>query len=634
VTRDGELYEFGPFLLDTAEQQLLRDGQLVPLTGKAFEVLSLLVRNSGRTITKEEFMAEVWPGTVVEEGNLSDKISTLRQFLGDDAREPVYIRTIQRRGYRFVAEVREVASTGSLPVAETAPPLAPVESSRPSPHPAPRTRSRVWTAGLLALAVAVVALAIWMSRRAKPSGETTTGDVRTLAVLPFKPFAAADRDPAMEIGMADALIAKLSGIRDLRVRSTTAVMPYARGNVDILEIAEKLDVDSVLDGKVQKIGERVRVSVQLIRASDGATIWGDRFDERFTDIFALQDAISQRVAAALAVRLTSADREALAKRSTRSVEAYQLYLNGRQQWRTFSDAGLLASINYYNAALKLDPQFAAAWSGLADAYTVISIWGPMDARTAFPKAQEAARKAVEVDPQSGPAHLSMGAVKLLYERDWEGALRELDAVERVEPTNSDLHTMRGYYFQAMGRTEDALVEIRKARDGAPDWQVTKNDVLDSLIDARRFDEAILEAKKAIALDPSPTTPYGVLGQGHAGKGEYDAAIAALQDAIAHAKENSARHYASLAWSHARAGRREKALELLDIVKKEDSPQTAFAVAKVYAGLGDRDQAFAWLNRAADEKFGFLWDMRNRFEFDILRDDPRYAQLLGRIGLKP
>jgi TolB-like protein/DNA-binding winged helix-turn-helix (wHTH) protein/tetratricopeptide (TPR) repeat protein len=627
-----EFLRFGPFRLDADERQLLReDGTAVPLTAKAFDVLLLLVRNRDRTVTKEEFMAEVWAGTVVEEANLTDNISTLRQALGDDAREPLYIRTVPRRGYRFVAAVTSDPVRGE-PATATESPSGPIAAApvAPSPlpvtAPAPRVRRRFAAIGL---AVVVLATLAAITLRMRGGGEES---LRALAVLPFKPLVAAERDEAMEIGMTDALIAKLSRVREISVRPTTAVLPYTEANVDFRDIGSKLDVDAILDGKVLKRGDRMRVSVQLVRAADGSILWADRFDEPLTDMFALQDAISERVANALQVRLTSADRQSLSARTTDDVEAYQLYLQGRHHWRTFTPDGLMASVTYFNAAIARDPNFAQAWAGLANAYSVIGIWGPIPAREAFPRSRAAAQRAVALAPHLGETHIPMIVSRMMYERDWKGAKRELDLVQQLDPSNSDLHTMLGYYQQAMGRADLALVELRKTAAISPDWHVARYDVLEGLVEARRFDEAITECRAALALDSRQNTIYAILGAALAAKGRYDEAVPPIERAIGGVRESRPRHQATLAWTLARAGRRDEALAIIEEMKRSKHPWMPFSVARAYTALGDKDQVFFWLNRAADEHFAFLWDVRNRHEFDVVRDDPRYMQLLARMKL--
>ena len=615
-------YHFGEFTLDSRERQLLRSGAPVPLTAKAIDVLELLVRHNDRTVTKEEFMDAVWAGTVVEEANLTDNISTLRQALGDDAREPKFIRTIPRRGYRFVAAVTEGERGQDV---ETA---APALANEPRQRLSPRTR---WGAVAI-VAIVLASLGAWIVRsRRATEPEDAVRATKHLAVLPFKPLIAADRDPALEMGMTDTLITKLSRIHQLNVRPTVSVMPYADGRTDLREIAAKLEVDTLLDGKLQKSGDRVRVSVQLVRASDGVTLWADRFDERFTDIFALQDALSEKVVTALQLRLTSSERVSLQKHSTTNSEAYQLYLNGVHHWRSFSQEGLLASVNYQKAALKLDPNFALAWAGLAKAYSVMGIWGPLTPAEAFPQAIAAAEKGVALDPLEPETHIPIIANKLFYQRDWEGARRELDIIERLDPNDAGLMTLRGYYYQAMGQPEKTLPLLVKAADIAPDWQIAKNDVLSGLVEARQYEEAVRRARAANELDPNVSYQYFTLADALGALGRYAEAAAEIRKAPQFQKR-SGRYLGSLAWAEAKLGHRDEALALIREAAKDPLLWTNISVAEAYIALGDHDNAFAWLNRAADGGFPFLWDVRNRYRFDPIRNDPRYAKLLARIGL--
>jgi TolB-like protein/DNA-binding winged helix-turn-helix (wHTH) protein/Tfp pilus assembly protein PilF len=607
MSPDPNRLAFGPFILDPNERALTRDGQAVPLTAKAFDVLHLLVRKAGRTVTKEEFMAAVWSGTIVEEANLTDNISTLRQALGDDAREPRYVQTVPKRGYRFVAEVRAELET-----------------------PASRPRT-LWlaAAAVILVAIGTAAVLLW-PRRVAPAPKASAP--RSLAVLPFRPLTASDRDAALEAGMADALITKLSRVRGITVRPTASVMPFANRDTDLREIATKLEVDSLLEGRLQRSGDRLRVTVQLVRAADGATLWADHFDERFTDVFAVQDAISERVANVLALKLTAAERDVLGRRPTENVEAYQLYLNGYHQWRTFNTDGLLASINYFNAALKLDPRFALAWTGLGRAYSVLGIYGPLDERDAFPKAQAAIAKALELDPSLPDAHVVNIAVKTFYEHDWDGVKRELDLVDQLDPSNSEAPAFRGYWLKAMGRPDEAIAAMDRSLQRAPEWSIAKNDAVLARVDARRYDEAIAMATKAIALDSGQTTMIRMLAFAYAGKGDYENAVRTFERYIALSKRNKSRGLAGLAWTFAKMGQREKALALIEELKREDAPWTSYELAKVYAGLGDRDQAFFWLDRALEERVALMFDFRSQFVFDGIRDDPRFKDVLRALNM--
>lgn len=624
----SELVEFSDFRIDVRERQLLRRGEPVALTAKAFDVLHLLVTNRDRTVTKEEFMETVWAGTVVEEANLTDNISTLRQALGDDAREPRFIRTVPRRGYRFVAEVRDVAPTPPARDATAAQPASPHKE----PEPATRLSGRMRWGGLAIVLLVLLSLGAWFARARRASAtEDAILATKQLAVLPFKPLVAADRDAALELGMTDALIAKLSRIHQLSVRPTDSVMPYADGKASVRDIAAKLDVDTVLDGKLQKSGDRVRVSVQLVRAEDGVTLWADRFDERFTDIFALQDALSEKVASALQLRLTSAERTSLQKHSTSNPEAYELYLNGVHHWRSFCQEGLLASVNYHKAAIRLDPKFALAWAGLAKAYLVMGIWGPLTPAQAFPQSIEAAAKGVALDPDVAETHIPIVANKLFYLRDWDGARRELDLIERLDPNDAGLNTLRGYYYQAMGQPEKTLPLLQRALEIAPDWQIARNDVLAGLVETRRYQEAIDRARVANELDPNVSYQYFTLADALGAVGRYEEAAAEIRKSPGF-KKGTGRYLGSLAWAEAKLGHASEARALIQQAEKDHLLWTNISVAEAYIALGDHDQAFAWLNRAADEGFPFLWDVRNRYRFDPIRKDTRYAALLARIGL--
>jgi DNA-binding winged helix-turn-helix (wHTH) protein/TolB-like protein/Flp pilus assembly protein TadD len=649
------LYEFGPFRLDAVEQQLWRDGVEIPLTPKAFGVLLLLLKHRGHALSKEDFMREVWANTIVEEKNLTDNISILRQALGDTAQEQRYIKTIPRRGYRFVADVREVTEDGNLDllVHETSqsrivieeevepPPVIDVSPAEFHPQAAPaqltgkRARPK-WLIPFLILASGVllggivIAARFW-KRPVTPSGPAA----RTIAVLPFKPLVAEAGDPALELGMTDALITRLSNIRQITVRPTSSVLKYSTPGQDLKVAGQELGVDVLVDGKVQKAGDRVRLSVQLLRAGDGTPFWGESFDENFTNVFALQDRVSERVAAALSLQLTGEEKRGLSKRYTESAEAYQLYLKGRHHWMTFRRADLMASLNYYNEALKKDPTYALAYCGLSNAYQVIALYGPLPATEALPKAHEAAYKALALDDSLADAHASVGAVKIFYEHDWPGAARELKRARELDPNNMDVHELYGYYLQAMGRTDEAVAEFKAAMQMAPAWSVAANDLIEGYFDARQYDEAIRVSREIIRLEPDNSRANQVLGMALTQKGQFPEAIAALEHAVETGGEfGRAKALTQLGYTYAVAGRKADALRVIEELKKDPNAWLSFHLARIYVGLGDKEQAFAYLQKAADDRFGFLYDMRFLSQFDPLRGDPRFAALLRRINLEP
>lgn len=657
-------YEFGEFRLDTAERQLWRDVKEVALTPKAYAILSLLVEHSGRTLTKEDFMREVWGDSFVEEKNLADNISIIRQALGDDPKNPQYIKTIPRRGYRFIADVHEVSESGPdlfltersrarIVVDEELQPDTDVvqenvlrQRSAVTTLPPVRKTAR-WPrlaliVGACALlgALVFVAYRILSSKRTpvavQPSSDGTIS-ARTLAVLPFKPLVADSQDPALELGMTDALISKLSNIGQITVRPTNSVLKYAADDQDLRATASELGVDVLLVGRVQKIDDRIRLSVQLVRAADGATVWAEKFDEKFTDIFAVQDTVSERAAQALALKLTGEERRRLAKRYTDNVEAYQLYLKGRQHWSTFTRAGREKSINYYNEALRIDPDYTLAYTGLAGTYIVTGIYGPLSPAEAMPKARDAVRRALELDEELAQAHVSYAAYKIFYERDWPGAERELKRAMELNPKDADAPDLYGYYLTAIGRPEEAVASHRRAKELAPQWPIPANDLLDALFFARRYDEAIEQCRQVLRLDP--TEPYAgwVLAKALNMKGLPDEAIADIKprlDSPEVGEHMKGRLLTELGYAYAASGRGAEAAKVVEQLSANADPWRPVQLAKIYAGSGDRKKAFAWLTKAADNLFPFLYEVRVEPHFDGLRSDPRYAEILRRMNLPP
>ena len=653
--RQRHLYEFGPFRLDAAEGQLLCAGQEIPLTPKAFQLLHVLVENGGHVLDKDALMGRVWADSFVEEKNLADNISILRKVLGDDPKEPRYIKTVPRRGYRFIAEVREVVEDGGQallrererarfvieeehdPLTEARADALEVTPRESPPAPARRRLSPALAVAALALAtgLALGAYALWKKREA-PGAPLA----RSIAVLPFKPLVAGSADPALELGITDALISKLSNIRQVVVRPTNSVLRYTGEGQDLRMVGSELGVDVILDGRVQKVGERVRLSVQLVRAADGVPIWAEQFDGEFTDIFAVQDEISRKVASKLSLQLTGEESRGLAKRYTENAEAYQLYVKGLYHWRTFETEGLMTSLNFFNAAIEKDPRYALAYAGLANSYNVIAIYGPLPTSEAMEKSREAALKAVELDEALAEARVALGAVRLFGEWDWPGAERELGRALELAPENVDAHELYGYYLQATGRAGEAVGEMRKAAEAAPQWDIPSGDLLESYFIARRYDAAAAHALEMLRLEPGQPSALWVLGRSYMMRGMHDEAVAQFERGLAAVEaqgpESSPRVWllSGLGYAHARAGRRGEALKVVGRMRESQSRWKALYIALALAGLSDKDQAFAMLDEAYRERLPFLWQVRCLPEFDSLRSDPRYAELLRRLNLQP
>lgn len=383
-------YEFGSFRMDIAERQLWKGGELIPLAPKAFDTLAVLIRKSGQLVTKDELFRDVWQDAFVEESNLSNNIYTLRKVLGHDAGGRGYIETVPRHGYRFTADVVESSSEAEELMLhrrtrarilieederdeEDETRLNARTASKTTLHAAPQNRQSFllkpqWPlilTSVAAIAVTAALLYVWWS------GKRATGEryvVRSIAVLPFKPIGAEGRDEHLGLAMTDATITKLSGLPQFTVRPTSTIFKYTDQNYDAVGAGRELGVDAVLEGTMQRVGDRVRCTVQLTNVADGKPVWAASFDENFTDIFAIQDAVSEQVAQALSLKLTGDEKSRLAKRHTQNVEAYQSFIKGIYFWNQRTEDGIRRSIGHFKRAVQLDASYAPAYAGLADAY--------------------------------------------------------------------------------------------------------------------------------------------------------------------------------------------------------------------------------------------------------------------------
>ena len=630
-------YEFGPFRVDVANRLLLRDGEPVPLTIKAFDTLLALVENSGQVLEKNELMKRVWPDAVVEENNLTQNVSALRKIIGEDAAGRRYIETLPRRGYRFVGGVHEVVGEGSEIILQRQSRSRIVIEEQhensdhgPAPVPAlPQASKRFGRANALVTACAVlVAIAgglyLWPSSAPKQ---------KTIAVLPFKPLVAEAKDQYLEMGMADALITKLSNIRQIIVRPTSSVLKYADGAQDPVSVGRELGVESVLDGSIQRAGDQVRITVRLLRVSDGASLWADTFDESFTNIFSVQDSISQRMANVLTLELTGDERKLLAKRYTENTDAYQAYLKGRFYWSKWNAPALQKAIDYFQQAIDKDPRYALAYSGLADAYNLLgylSIWTPKEA---FPKSEDAARKALAIDDTLSEAHLSLAKVKFFYDWNWPGFESELKRSLELDPNYPDAHGMYGTYLLAMRKFDEALRERKRAQELDPLSPFFSVSVAWPYFYSHQYDKAIEWYQKAIELDPNYALAHNDLGTAYSKKGMQDQAVDEYLTgkAIAGTKAEIIAAFKQAYAAAGMSGYWQKELEIANERLKQGRVGP-HRMARIYTELGDKDRAFEWLEKAYEERDSLLVFLNAAPIFDSLRSDPRFASLVERIGL--
>jgi DNA-binding winged helix-turn-helix (wHTH) protein/TolB-like protein/Flp pilus assembly protein TadD len=632
--QNQRIYEFGPFRLDAQKRFLLRDGQPVKLFPKEFDTLVVLVESGGRDVKKDELMQRIWPDSFVEESNLTTNISHLRRALGENARQHQYIGRVPGGGYRFVAEVREVRAKETLEEPAQYREMLFRKSPRGPAVPAIGRKFQLFCLAAIVLVLPVVtSYYFWQQRAVTGAPSTNTPavashiSVGSIAVLPFKPLVADRSDESLEMGMADTLITRLSHIKQVVVRPTSAVRRYTGLEQDAVAAGREQRVDAVLDGNIQKSADSVRVTVQLVRVADRALLWGDQFDEKFTNVFAVQDSISQRVAEALAVKLTGEETELLTKHYTASTEAYQLYLKGRYFLNKSAEGDLRKSVVYFLQALDKDPNYALAYAGLADSYVQLAGYGLVPMNQSHPRAREAASRALEIDNKLGEAHASLGFILTNYYWAWSEAEKRFQRSIELNPNYAMAHNWYSQYLSFMGRPDQAIREARRAQEIDPLSLFNNTGFV--LYLGRQYDQAIAAAQKTLELDPNFAVAHMIIGMSCIEMKMYAQGIYELQKA----KDNPDSR-ALLGYAYAMAGRKSEARKILDELQQISKQKyvASAPIATIYIGLGNKDQALKWLEKAYDER---LWEMgmlKVNPVFDPLRSDPRFMRLLTQIGL--
>ncbi len=626
IKQGQHLYEFGPFQLDPVEHLLTRHGQPVPLTPRAFAALLVLISKSGHLVSKDELMKSIWGDAFVEEGNLTVTISMVRKALGEEGGERKYVQTVSKSGYRFVGDVHEVEVVEPAPAPEVPPPAVPVATtalSRPS-------RRWVFMLGTAAILLAAgIGIGVGLFRTRLSAAPTT---VRSLAVLPFHDLAGNTSRDYLGLGIADALITKLGNTGQIAVRPTTAVLKYAHALADPLAAGREQAVDAVLDGRIQSFPDRIRVTVQLVRVADGASLWAGAFEQTPQQFFALEDAVADRIAEAIAPHLSAKEKERLARAYTQNRKAYQLYLEGRYFWNRRTEDGLRRSIDYFRGAIAEDPNYALAYAGLADAYALLSPFSVEPARQASPDAKAAALKALQLDNSLAEAHASLAITTFFDEWNLTAAEREFRRAIQLNPSYAMAHGWYGLNLAAMGRLNEALDQMRRAQELDPLSMILNTNVGWIHYLSRRYDEAIAAYQKTLDMDPYFARTRTRLGLTYILKGAPADAIRELEESKRLAGEDpyvaGLLGYARTLTGDQRTGRAVLD-ELTGRAQREYVPP--FSIALVCIALGDKDRAIEWLGKAADARDTSMVYARTDPALDPIRSDPRFGALLQRMG---
>ncbi len=624
--RSAAVYSFEDFRLDRARRLLVRlpAGDPVPLTHKAFELLLLLVENGGRLVSKEELMSTVWRDSFVEDANLTQTISVLRKTLGENPNQHRFIVTEPGKGYRFVAPV--IAMDGErkeMPLFET-PAID---------HPRSGNRYLFAVAALVTGLLVIGSTYFWNVSTPLVPKPASAREVKAIAVLPFKAIDSNDEDQLLGIGMADAIITRLSHIKSVVVRQTKSVLRYADSTPEAIKVARELNVDAILEGTIQKADGRIRVFVKLFSASDGALLWAESFDEPDRDIFAIQDSISEKVATSLSLQLTTEERTRLRRRYTDNIEAYQLYNKGRFFWNNRSSDDLRKSIEIFNQAIALDENYALAYSGLAESYVLLHLFSQAHDKEAFTKARQAAEKALSLDADLVEARTALAMYRTQAEWDWVGAEIEFKRAIAVNPGYATGHQTYGEFLGFMGRIDESIVQVEKAAELDPLSLSTNTARAFPYLAAGRHDETIEKLKPVLEMDPDFPLALYYLGRSYTGKGLYKESIAAYQKAIQHSGGSSF-FVSALIYSLAKDGQTAEARRKFNELLRPSSsgPVSTYVLARGLAALGEREKAIAALEKAFQERDGLMHVIKVDPNFDELRDEARFQAIVAKMNL--
>ncbi len=632
---DSKVYEFEEFRLDAKSHRLFlqKSGELVPLTPKAVDLLLFLVKNRGKVLTKDELLDNVWGNSFVEESNLSQTIFVLRKSLGENTKKPRFILTSQGLGYQFIADVREKAAGDEILEDSF---LSGASKDRDSTNPAndSEANSKTPVSKLKWLAVPIfvlVAFAIyWFYPSAIPA---SASEIKTIAVLPFEDLSDGKSDRYLGVSLTDALVNRFGGLKKIIVRPTRTVLKYADDQKDPSVVGRELIVDAVLDGRIQRTGDRLRISVQLIRISDSAVIWTENFDEEFTNFFDVQDSISLKVVNALALELDPSERENFNRRGTSDAIAYQEYLRGRFFWNKRTADDFQIAVEHFKKAIELDPNFAQAHSALAETYVLVNLYGTKHDPNAFPIARNAAEKALELNGNLAEAHAALAQVKMQYDYDWAGTENEyLKAVE-LNPNNATVRQWYGEFLALSGKIDESILQMKKAGELDPVSLSTNNALALPLIRGNQTDKALEVIEKVLEMDANFPWAHHYRCRVFLQKGDREKSVETCQKAF-DISNQSIFMKSNLAYAFARAGNPNGARKILSELteKSQKDYVSPYNFAIIHNALGDSDRTFKYLNQAIDERDFLIISLKGDTIFRNLHNDARFTETLRRVNL--
>jgi TolB-like protein/DNA-binding winged helix-turn-helix (wHTH) protein/Flp pilus assembly protein TadD len=621
VIRSSKQVRFGAFSADLAAGRLYKKERRIKVQQQPFQLLAMFLERPGEVVTRDELQKRLWPAdTFVDfDHGVNIAINKLREALGDSAEEPRFIETLPRLGYRFISRIEQ----GHSP-----PDNAPTEVARPA-----RRMSHVLTAALAGTIVLAAVIGLNLGGWRERVQGRATPRIESLAVLPLANLSREPQQDYFADGMTEALISNLSKIGALKVISRTSVMQYKQSGKRLPQIARELGVDAVIEGSVQREGAEVRISIQLINAATDQHLWSEQYQREYRDILALQSEVARAVAQQIKITLTPQEQVRLGGTHRVDPEAHEAYLKGRYYSNKRTEKELKKSIEYFQQAVERDPSYASAYSGMADAYALLGYRGDLPSKEALSRAKDAALKAVKLDDTLAEAHASLGFIAETYEWNWSSAEREYKRALDLNPGYATAHNWYAGYLMYLGRFDEGIAEARRARDLDPLSLVINNALGGRLLLAGRDHEAMEQIQKTLEMDPNFAPAHNRLGWAYLRNGTGEQAIAEFKKATA-LSASDPDFLIDLGYAYAVAGKKDEAQKILAELRRKRErgfvPSSAFAI--VYGALDEKDKAFAWLEKAYEERDPQLTYLKVGPRFDPLRQDPRFKEVLRRIGL--
>ncbi len=580
---------FATFEVDFRARELRKHGLKIKLQEKPFKILAILLEHAGEVVTREELHQKLWPAdTFVDfDHGLNAGINKLREALSDSADNPRFVETLARRGYRFIAPVEGIG--GAL-----------------------RSRKNRATAP-------------------PPAAEA----IDSLAVLPFENTGA---DPEIEYlseGLTEGVIFSLAQLPQLRVMARSTVWRYRDRKVDPQTAGAELGVRAVLTGRVVQRADTLVVGAELVDVSNGLQLWGQQYSRKLSDLLAMQEQITQEISEKLRSRLTGEEKKRLARRYTDSSDAYQAYLKGCYHGNQRTEEGLRKGIEYFEKAIQTDPDYALAYAGLADCYSILGVYALLPPRELVPKMKEAANRALEINDRLAEAHTALAVAGLFYDWDWTGAEGELRRAIELNPNLASAHYWYGIYLESMGLQDQALIEIQRALELDPYSLIISSAVGLHYYFARQYDKAVEKCRQTLPAGPKFYLTHCIVGLAYEQMGKMANAVEEFQMAL-YLSAGAPPATAMLAHTYALSGRKAEARELLEKLKELSQRHYVppVRIAILHLGLKEKEAALEWLEKAYQERSNWLLFLNVDPLFDDLRAEPRFHDLLRRMGLGP